>query len=178
MDEGTAYAGIALALLVLAGGGRRRVTSDEEVALRVLSSEVAGESDTIKRAVLWCIRNLARDEGRSLFVSATRGFGFGDIGEAGRPRPYSTRFSPSAAERNLDGPLVRGVLAAGQGADPTGGANDWFQPAEQDAFHAQGLPGYTRTSAQVIADALRDGAEDLGDVGSGNGRLHLFRKRI
>lgn len=147
---------------------------DNELAQRTLTSEVGSESAIIKTAVLWTMRNRAIDMQTSLYESGTLGLGFGIVG----PRPYDSHQVPSDALRAAQQPLIDAVFSAPQSADITGGANDWFQPVEQDKFYVQGVAGYTRTAAQVIADLEANGAQPRGTFGTGSGAVMMFAKRL
>jgi hypothetical protein len=170
------FLGAGLALLVATSGAPSpEETLDLLAAQRLIVSETGTDVDpAIKAAILWCSRNLAHDRGQTLYRSLTGGAGFGD---AGGPRPAATNQTPALRDILINAPLIHAVLGADQGADPTGGANDWFQPVEQDYYASIGMPGYVGCPASCArARARANGEIPMGTVGTGSDRVEMFRR--
>jgi len=118
------------------------VDSDTEALARVIRSEIGTGSAQQRLHVAWATRNLAQKRHTTIARLACS-----PCGRQGPERPVSTRFAPTAADREL----AALVLTAPQLLDPTGGATHFIDPVLQDELATSGaVTGYAGQTYQLV----------------------------
>lgn len=165
--------------LLVAGVGRARAehppAAVDPLELEALGRGVASEKDTgtlaEMRGIAWAIRTRALERARTRYPSESRPIYrmlYPWRRQLGEDPPFSSLREATA--RTLA--VARQVLA-GELADPTRGANEFFEPDEQDRLFAAGVAGYHQPVAALRAAWLARGAQRVAIIG----RFEFFRDR-
>ena len=141
-----------------------RVGVEYYTLARVIDSEMANGSPLEKTAIGWAIVNEARRRGWSLLRLATNTSRHGDLGLYGSQE--HGRYMSTARDPSSRAVYIATMILDGHWGDPTGGANQFFNPEVQRRKHAQ----YPCPNVRNARGACYDPPEVIAQRWSAGGR--------
>lgn len=148
------------------------VTLDVFALATVIQSEGASLPEAGRHAIGWAVRNAAGDmTGVFHKLTSAPARAAGKFGSQNLGRYAATSRPPMRV--NVD--LAKRIAAEGYDDDPTGGADQFDSPDAQDALVKAGTKGYKKSSAEVAADRITAGKEEVLIDGVPRGKLRLWR---
>lgn len=140
---------------------------------RMTSSEEGSSGAVVKRAIAWAVRNHAGGRDHVIEV-LLRGSGVAS-GVFARQDAGGKYASTAQDPYEDDVAVATDVLSAGDDADPTRGATNFFAPSTQDVLHDRDPERY-KTAEQVDAEWRAGGLEPVAVEGVDPEKLQFYRR--
>jgi hypothetical protein len=146
---------------------------------RMLRSEHGSEAEHVKVAVGWAAVNQARARKTTiekLLLSGRTKSGGASSSDGLFGAQYTGKYATTAVDPTAVDVEIAGKVLSGVVADPTFGATQFDSPKAQAAAGKRGVPGYTKTAAQIAA-ARAKGSDLVVVNGIDPNHLRFWRPR-